>query len=360
MNMVSVRMVLRLAALAVVGSVTGGASLLPAQESPHGSTTRPLECTACHTQEAWRPVREPIRFDHSRDTEYTLEGAHVDATCGGCHIGWNFAEPRVGASDCGACHVDVHLGNLSTDCTACHTTESFRDLPTLQIHLRTAFPLTGVHGQVSCESCHVDDSGGMFTTLNPDCVACHREDYENATSIDHVASGFPTDCSSCHNTIAFGVGIQFEHALASGGFRLLGAHDRIPCAACHVLPGFEPLFPGVDDQDCIGCHQPDFDREHLGTGFPTTCLDCHTVETWSGGTFKDHDPQFFPILSGPHRNKWTGCGDCHEVPGDFSSFTCLNCHEHRQSAMDDKHSGESGYVYESSACLDCHPDGRHE
>lgn len=348
------------AVLAISLSTIGNPSRLAAQDSPHGQTSRPLECTGCHTQDAWRPVREPILFDHTRDTEYALDGRHVDATCGGCHIRWNFSEPRVGASECSACHVDVHLGNLSTDCTACHTTESFQDLPTLQIHLRTAFPLTGSHLQVSCEACHVDDTGGMFTTLNPDCFACHQDEYEDNAYIDHVASGFPTDCVSCHNTIAFGAGVQFEHAVASGGFETLGAHDRIPCASCHTLPDFGPLFPVMDDQDCIGCHQLEFDQQHLGSGFPTTCLTCHTVETWAGGTFEDHDPLFFPIFSGPHRDKWTGCIDCHSVPADYSSFTCLNCHEHRQSAMDDKHSGEGGYVYQSSACLDCHPDGRHE
>jgi len=37
-------------------------------------------------------------------------------------------------------------------------------------HARTRFPLTGAHGRVSCESCHV--SGEMASTPRT-CVACH-------------------------------------------------------------------------------------------------------------------------------------------------------------------------------------------
>lgn len=353
----------RFATLSVLAAgwvLVGGPAGVMAQDSPHGETVMTLDCIGCHTEESWSPARQPMQFDHSTEAAYALEGSHAEATCRGCHIGWDFSQPTVSAAECGACHVDVHQGNLSSDCTACHTTESFTDVPVREVHLRTAFPLTGVHLQTGCQSCHVDDTGGAYTTLNTDCFSCHQEDYAAATTLDHVSNGFSTDCSSCHNTLAFGAGIRFEHASASGGFRLLGAHDRIPCMACHTLPDFGPLFPGVtSDQDCFGCHQPDYEREHPGPAFPTTCLDCHTVETWEGAGFPGHDA-VFPIFSGPHQGQWTGCRDCHTTPGDFSSFSCLNCHEHRQSAMDDKHSGEAGYVYESGACLSCHPDGRHE
>jgi mono/diheme cytochrome c family protein len=329
-----------------------------AQDSPHGNTAMALDCSGCHTEDAWRPARRPMQFDHA-ETGYALDGSHASATCRGCHIGWDFSEPRVGASDCGACHVDVHQGNLSSDCGSCHTMESFADVQGQEVHLRTSFPLTGMHLQVSCESCHIDDTGGAYTALDTDCFSCHQADYASTTTIDHVASGFSTDCSSCHNTIAFGGGIVYDHVAVSGGFRLLGAHDLIPCAACHVLPEFVPLFPGVSDQDCYGCHQPDYEREHPAVVFPTTCQDCHTVDTWEGAGFPGHDA-LFPIFSGPHNGRWSGCSDCHTVPSDYSSFSCLNCHEHSQPAMDDKHSEQPGYVYESNACLSCHPDGRHE
>lgn len=418
--------------------LSGATMPLTAQESPHGDTQRPLNCVDCHTQTAWRPLREPIRFDHARDTGYELDGRHAEALCSSCHLGANFAEPRLAGDDCAACHVDVHQGNLSTQCTYCHTTESFQDVPGVNVHLATSFPLTGAHLQVTCSACHIDDVGGRVTTLDAECVSCHRADYENASTIDHVESGFSTECADCHNTIAFGAGVQFDHDAVSNGFTLVGSHRAIPCASCHLLPGFEPLFPGaIDEMDCVSCHQPDYDREHGGSGFPTTCADCHSVDTWddasfdhdvvSGGfallgahqripceschlqpgyepvypgvtgdgdcvgchqsdydrehagsgfpttcaechsvdtwgdaTFEQHD-QVFPINSGAHAGRWASCADCHTVPDDFSSFSCLTCHEHSQAQMDDKHLGEvSGYMYESSACLSCHPRGRNE
>jgi nitrate/TMAO reductase-like tetraheme cytochrome c subunit len=41
-------------------------------------------------------------------------------------------------------------------------------------------------------------------------------------------------------------------------------------------------------------------------------------------------------------------------PANFSVFTCLNCHEHRQSAMDPQHAQVSGYAYSSPSCYNCH------
>ena len=69
------------------------------------------------------------------------------------------------------------------------------------------------------------------------------------------------------------------------------------------------------------------------------------------------------------------CGGCHAMHtaksplalgGDYGyllagtdqSSTCLNCHEHSRSEMDDNHNEVSGYVYDSQACLSCHPNGR--
>ena len=69
----------------------------------------------------------------------------------------------------------------------------------------------------------------------------------------------------------------------------------------------------------------------------------------------DH-PQF-PIFSGRHAGEWDTCQTCHTQPASFEVFTCLTCHEHRRSEMDDEHDEVRGYVYESTACYSCHPDG---
>ncbi len=110
----------------------------------------------------------------------------------------------------------------------------------------------------------------------------------------------------------------------------------------------------------MSCHQADYNQttnpNHTASGFSNNCVSCHTTTTWLGATF-DHDGQFFPIYSGKHKNKWSTCSECHQVPTDYGQFTCLTCHEHNKSSMDSKHQGRSGYAYISTECLRCHPRG---
>ena len=92
-------------------------------------------------------------------------------------------------------------------------------------------------------------------------------------------------------------------------------------------------------------------------GFPTTCADCHTTSAWIPSTW-DHDSQYFPIYSGKHEGEWNQCSDCHTVAGNYSVFSCIDCHEHDDPAdMADKHQGVPGYSYNSQACYTCHPTG---
>ncbi len=91
-------------------------------------------------------------------------------------------------------------------------------------------------------------------------------------------------------------------------------------------------------------------------GYPTDCTLCHTPTVWSGVDFH-HDADYFPIFTGEHAPRWSSCATCHVNPDNFADFTCFNCHAHRQTAMDTQHREEPGYVYASSACLACHPDG---
>ena len=355
----------RASLIVVLVGIAVTAAPVSAQEVayPHGETSKPLDCTRCHTQEGWSPAKQPLEFDHTAETGFEKTGRHAELECVNCHLGLEFAEPKVSAAGCSFCHVDVHIGNLSVECEACHNTTAWNDVPGVGLHARTSLPLTGSHLQISCESCHSDDTGGAYSTLDPDCYACHAAAYETA-SLDHLENGFSTDCEACHNTLSFGAGIAFDHPSVAGGFRLLGAHARIPCTECHVVPGFDSLFPGVtSDQDCLGCHQQDYetaDPDHVEAGFPETCAQCHNTERWEDAIYLEHDPLYFPIFSGAHQGQWASCTECHEVPSDFGVFTCLTCHEHNQVEMDDKHKEEPGYAYDSVECLDCHPDGRSE
>lgn len=348
-----------------IGLTLSAATAVRAQEaaslSPHGDLPGGLDCSACHTSERWRPLKRSLDFDHDRATSFALAGRHGEVVCARCHLKLRFDESELDGGDCSSCHVDVHQGRMRATCISCHNTSSFHDVAGVDLHARTSFPLTGAHLQIACESCHLDDRGGAFTSLDTDCVACHQRDFTSASSLDHVAAGFSTDCQDCHGDRAWGSGAAFDHITASGGFPLRGSHGVLRCESCHELPSLQPRFAVSGPDDCHACHSADYDRAHAGSDFPTACAGCHRETRWGDATFADHDRQFFPITSGAHRGRWDGCETCHTVPNDFRSFTCFNCHEHSQARMDDKHRGEvSGYAYDSRLCYQCHPDGRRD
>lgn len=339
---------------------TGAAAQIAATSSPHGSLSEGTRCTTCHTATDWKASPKTMAFDHTDQTPFELSGRHEDVGCRQCHLDLRWSEPKIAATECASCHFDVHRGNLSVNCWSCHTTASFAEVPGVAVHAQTSFPLTGAHLQVTCEVCHTDnEAGAFFGTLDSECIACHEEDYTDTRLVDHVAAGFPTDCQQCHETLTWTGGTVFDHVSVSNGFLLVGAHDGMRCASCHIPPSGDLVFSPSDQNDCITCHQAAYDREHAGTGFPTDCLACHTNDTFDGASFADHDTQYFPVTSGTHAGKWNNdCTICHTVPTDFAVHTCFNCHEHNQSKSADQHQGEPGYSYESAACLRCHPDGR--
>lgn len=337
----------------VVALALGPAVPSRAQESgtgnPHGPLPEGLDCSACHTPGGWTPLRAPPAFDHGA-TAFPLEGRHGDVACGSCHLDLRFDGPRLAPDDCGSCHLDVHQGTLLEACASCHTTSSFLDVEGREVHVRTAFPLTGAHLQVTCESCHADERGGAFTGLDTECASCHLGDYERAATVDHVAGGYPTECTECHSTVAWSDAPSFDHVSASGGYGLVGAHALLRCGSCHELPGLAPIFRPAGQDDCVACHQADYDEEHAGSGFPVTCLDCHDQISWEDAEF-DHDAGGFALL-GRHRR--LDCEACHTNSGGGLRFPapagqddCVACH---RVDYDDEHAG-SGFP---TTCLTCH------
>ena len=107
----------------------------------------------------------------------------------------------------------------------------------------------------------------------------------------------------------------------------------------------------------FGCHlakyQATRNPNHAAAGFPTTCETCHRAadSSWSQGRFNH---TWFPITSGRHAGN--PCSACHQVANNFTSFTCLTCHQRTET--DSHHQGRAGYRYESAACYSCHPTGR--
>lgn len=319
-----------------------------AQHSGSGFSTN---CLDCHTLDTWGGTS----FDHLAVSGFELLPNHDQLICTACHLGAS-GGPTIftpsGPQDCVSCHQadynTQHSGSgFSTNCLDCHQSTTWTGASFDHLAV-SGFDLIGDHDQLPCLACHVEPNGGatLFTPTSPqDCVSCHQAEY----NAQHSGSGFSTGCLDCHQLTTW-LGATFDH-LAVAGFELIPNHDQLLCVACHVSPsGGATLFTPSGPQDCVACHQADYNTQHSASGFSTNCLECHQSTTWLGATF-DHP---FPITSGPHSGRQ--CTDCHTVPGDYSQFSCFQCHG--RTDMDDRHRGRSGYSYDSNACLSCHQNGR--
>ncbi len=313
------------------------------KDPDHAAAGFGTQCENCHTTSTWQGAE----FDH--DALFPLRGAHRRLDCEACHSKGFAGTP----TDCYDCHrkdyrettnPDHRAAGFPTDCEVCHNDKRWQDAV---FDHGVFFPLRGAHAQLDCEQCHADGFAGTPT----DCYSCHQQEYDKTKDPDHQAAGFPTDCEVCHNEKNWNDAV-FDHDVF---FPLVGAHKPLDCEQCHA-----DGFAGTPT-DCYSCHQRDFEKasdpDHVRSGFPTDCDLCHTQDRWEGASFVDHDALYFPIYSGKHNNKWDACTDCHTNQNDFTTFECINCHEHNEQKMADKHKGVSGYQWVSTLCLQCHPNG---
>jgi hypothetical protein len=267
-------------------------------------------------------------------------GLPLENTCMRCHTTQNPAS-------------HIGWGFPAAACTYCHVTDAEPHdeiIPGGHPNASGGFELLGAHAAFDCTTCHEPGTGIVFPG-NPagdeDCIACHQSDY----SAVHP-SGWPTVCLDCHTTDSWARG-PLDHEVASGGFRLLGAHTALDCNSCHDPDTWAPYWQPANDADCIACHQSDYSTVHPA-GWPATCLTCHTRDAWQPPDF-DHDADYFPIFSGTHDNRWGSCQACHTDVNDYKVFTCFTCH--LQPQTDGIHTNVPAYQYVSTSCLGCHPDG---
>lgn len=327
-------------------------AVLSAQQNPHGDRLT-YACTDCHTTAGWTFSKETAKFSHNK-TEFLLEGQHNQAKCRDCHKTLVFNGTK---SNCVDCHTDMHNNTLGTNCFECHTPKSWIVENVTEIHQRSRFPLLGAHNIANCSDCHRSASKLEFQPLGVDCYDCHRADYQATSNPNHLQTGLSTNCVECHRVDAFawaGTGINHDF------FPLTKGHEINSCAACHKGNVGQPV-----SAECFTCHQSDYNATsspaHKSLGFATTCADCHTTDPgWKPADFKEHDAFFFPVYSGSHKGEWNKCTDCHRQPGSYTSFSCIDCHEHNKSEMDKKHREENGYSYNSLTCFACHPMGKGE
>jgi hypothetical protein len=164
------------------------------------------------------------------------------------------------STECQACHGDPHKGEVSRvqgpqGCRTCHSIEGWSHLAAFD-HGRTGFPLEGGHQRVSCGGCHTRTQSGTvrFKGTPKACNACHGDPHEGQL-VREARDGPEVSCQSCHSVQGW-TRITFDHDRRSR-FKLVGAHRRLPCGACHrpesrggkTVVRFKPL-----PIDCEGCH----------------------------------------------------------------------------------------------------------
>ncbi|MGZ4815677.1 MAG: hypothetical protein ACXVZV_09725 [Terriglobales bacterium] len=277
----------------------------------------PHDCGTCHSTSTWLGAK----FDHSL-TKFPLTGMHAQITCAQCHVNGKFTGTP---TDCASCHINNYnqttnpnhkAANIPTDCSLCHTTVDWTGAK-FDHNKYTKFPLTGLHANVACASCHV---GGKYTGTPTDCASCHMKDYNGTTNPNHKTAGLPTTCAVCHSTAGWQPA-TFDHSKTK--FPLTGLHTTVQCAQCHVNGNYTTL-----PTDCGSCHMKDYNAttnpNHKASGFPTDCSICHTTKGWQFASF-DHARTGFP-LTGFHTT--LQCAACH-VNGNYNITvsTCVSCHQ---------------------------------
>lgn len=193
-------------------------------------------------------------------------------------------------------------------------------------HSDTGFDLDGMHGALSCDSCHVD---GNFAGTPRECVLCHSfNGFVNATpkSVHHIES--LDDCESCHATTFWSEIDRVDHSLVIGTCR--SCHDSITatglpsnhietaaeCDSCHSTIAWEPTFFDHDGVtgECQSCHNginaTGKPSDHITTA--SDCSSCHSTRNWDFS----------------HSRIMDECQSCHSLPSKHDPVTedCGSCH----------------------------------
>ena len=315
-------------------------------QNPHGNDFN-FDCAKCHTSDSWKVDLKNVSFEHEI-TGFNLNGRHGLIDCNECHVSMVFSEVK---KECVDCHADIHNNTVSLSCDDCHGNDDWIIEDITVVHEQSGFPLLGLHQFLDCSECHNKSVELIFEPLSIECYSCHKQNYANAESPNHIEENFPFECYQCHE-------LEAETWIISHDFfPLEKGHDINQCSICHDDNNYLSASP-----DCYNCHSENYDNasnpDHKLNSFSKDCSECHTIDPdWTPAEYKVHDDRDFPIYSGKHEGEWSLCIDCHLNPDDYSIFTCIDCHKHEKTKMDEEHDEESGYVYESQACFKCHPDG---
>jgi hypothetical protein len=161
------------------------------------------QCETCHSVQ--RAKFAVAAFAHDT-TSFALTGRHDTVACALCHKTETGAFPAGRgtairftpvATECRACHMDVHLGQVADRCETCHTTQTFHVAGYRHQNRSLAQFFSGKHATASCVACHKTATAqfpagrGTAVRFQADtrCVACHTDVHRGSLG---------ANCISCH------------------------------------------------------------------------------------------------------------------------------------------------------------------
>lgn len=231
-------------------------------------------------------------------------------------------------------------------------------------HLKTGYPLSGMHSTLRCESCH---SNGIFKGTPRDCQTCHSLGTRfSRANVVMPANHIPVKqgCDSCHNTQTF-TGARFTHTavlpgtcqLCHDGMRVQGktaghVPTRAACDTCHnntnSWSGARPDHSTFNlTTNCVSCHNGSAATGKTSNHIPVAanCISCHSVTVWRPSSWNHtqtlvtnacstcHSGAFSPADGRPSNHipyqSLTGaaisnCDSCHK--GGYSSWNTGRFH----------------------------------
>lgn len=319
------------------------ASCSACHKDPHaGKFKKP--CESCHVTTGWS-AGVAAHFNHST-TRFPLRGKHATTPCERCHRGRETGSGRFVIKEFGKCldcHADPHRGKFvpagaTKRCEECHVESGWKDGKAVTFdHADTRFPLRDAHKAATCVKCH----GTAAQVSMKSSLAKRQQRYEcDDCHLDMHAGQFTTAagrtaCERCHTERAF---IPPGYTAAdhrATGFPLIGSHEAVACAECHVRATINGKYLRRFHWDqmpaCKDCHK-DVHRGQFDKFVQKGCIDCHSPRTWNEVRF-GHERTAFP-LTGKHVG--VACSLCHGPGGKDApvaqwrfagtSKQCVDCH----------------------------------
>jgi hypothetical protein len=315
------------------------ADCVSCHKDPHAGRFKGA-CAKCHTTEGWHTIT-PSGFNHDL-TRYPLRGRHAGLACEKCH------DPKVPGSQkpkfalCTDCHSDAHAGTATlagkaVDCASCHDVKGFRPSTyTVAAHAASAYPLEGAHARAACDACHVRRAAGSpgaavlgraLVVMRPRraaCVDCHADPHAGRFRAPSPRAK-ADDCRTCHGMEAFRPSKYDTRMHDGAAFKLQGAHQAVPCVACHDelkarpaagslladAASMRPLRFESPRQACVDCHANPHGEQFAHRKDRGACEGCHDLAAFAPASKFDHDRDSQYKLEGAHRR--TPCKSCHET-----------------------------------------------